>query len=254
MLRQRLGLTADQQKQVDALQKEVDAKLDKILTSEQKQQLKQMRERGPGGFGPGGPPPGGGGPAGSARLPMATVRLPAGAAGRAAMALRHRPINRCKERPWGGRRALVGWVKSRGIEAIGIAGFHRHPARSCRTISIMGRRRLSIGGQGDTEVDLGAEARTGFDGDPAAEQRGPLLHPEEAQAAAARGAVTRGGHVEAGPVIVDDQVQPFTVPRQGDVHLPRPGVSHDVGQRLLRDAEALGLRSREAGGSPAGWP
>ncbi len=64
MLRQRLGLTADQQKQVDALQKEVDAKLDKILTSEQKQQLKQMRERGPGGFGPGGPPPGGGGPGG----------------------------------------------------------------------------------------------------------------------------------------------------------------------------------------------
>jgi EF hand domain-containing protein len=59
MLRQRLSLTADQQEQVDALQKEVDAKLDKILTSEQKQQLKQMRERGPGGFGPGGPPPGG---------------------------------------------------------------------------------------------------------------------------------------------------------------------------------------------------
>jgi hypothetical protein len=60
MLRQRLSLTADQQEQIDALQKEVDAKLDKILTSEQKQQLKQMRERGPGGFGPGGPPPGGG--------------------------------------------------------------------------------------------------------------------------------------------------------------------------------------------------
>jgi hypothetical protein len=59
MLRQRLSLTADQEKQVDALQKEVDAKLDKILTSEQKQQLKQMRDRGPGGFGPGGPPPGG---------------------------------------------------------------------------------------------------------------------------------------------------------------------------------------------------
>jgi hypothetical protein len=62
MLRQRLSLTAEQEKQVDALQKEVDAKLNKILTSEQKEQLKQMRERGPGGFGPGGPPPGGGGP------------------------------------------------------------------------------------------------------------------------------------------------------------------------------------------------
>ena len=64
MLRRRLSLTADQEKQVDALQKEVDAKLDKILNAEQKQQLKQMRERGPGGFGPGGPPPGGFGPGG----------------------------------------------------------------------------------------------------------------------------------------------------------------------------------------------
>ncbi len=64
MLRRRLSLTADQEKQVDALQKEVDAKLDKILNAEQKQQLKEMRERGPGGFGPGGPPPGGFGPGG----------------------------------------------------------------------------------------------------------------------------------------------------------------------------------------------
>ncbi len=59
MLRQRLSLTPDQEKQVDALQKEVDAKLAKILSAEQNEQLKQMRNRGPGGFGPGGPPPGG---------------------------------------------------------------------------------------------------------------------------------------------------------------------------------------------------
>jgi EF hand len=70
MLRDRLELTPEQSKQVDALQKEVDARLDKILNEDQRAQLKQMRERGPGGFGPPpggpggfGPPPGGfGGP------------------------------------------------------------------------------------------------------------------------------------------------------------------------------------------------
>jgi Spy/CpxP family protein refolding chaperone len=66
MLRQRLSLTPEQEKQVDTLQKEVDAKLEKILTAEQNQQLKELRERGPGGFGPPpggfGPPPGGFGP------------------------------------------------------------------------------------------------------------------------------------------------------------------------------------------------
>jgi EF hand len=61
-----LKLTASQKKQLDELQKEVDAKLGKILTEEQKTQLKEMRPgRGPGGpggpggqDGPGGPPPG----------------------------------------------------------------------------------------------------------------------------------------------------------------------------------------------------
>ncbi|MDB5175007.1 MAG: hypothetical protein JWN51_3780 [Phycisphaerales bacterium] len=58
-LRDRLNLTADQAKQVDDLQKEVDAKLAKILTQEQNQQLKEMGNRGPGG--PGGPGGGRGG-------------------------------------------------------------------------------------------------------------------------------------------------------------------------------------------------
>jgi EF hand len=62
-LRDRLELSAQQEKQIQELQKEVDAKLGKILTDDQKQQLKEMRERGPGGFGPpggrGGPPGGG---------------------------------------------------------------------------------------------------------------------------------------------------------------------------------------------------
>jgi EF hand len=49
-----LKLSASQKKQLDELQKEVDAKLAKILTDEQKTQLKEMRPgRGPGG--PGGP-------------------------------------------------------------------------------------------------------------------------------------------------------------------------------------------------------
>ncbi|MDB5356780.1 MAG: hypothetical protein JWN24_3233 [Phycisphaerales bacterium] len=60
-LRNRLNLAADQIKQIDELQKEVDAKLAKILTPEQNQQLKDMANRGPGG-GPGGPGGGPGGP------------------------------------------------------------------------------------------------------------------------------------------------------------------------------------------------
>lgn len=66
-LQERLKLTAEQKKRLDELQKEIDNKLGKILTTEQKQQLKEMRNAfgrgGPGGSrgrGPGGPPPGGG--------------------------------------------------------------------------------------------------------------------------------------------------------------------------------------------------
>lgn len=65
MLQQRLNLTDDQKAQIAELQKDVDARLEKILTSEQQAQFKEMRQRGPGGFGPpggrrpGGPPPGG---------------------------------------------------------------------------------------------------------------------------------------------------------------------------------------------------
>jgi hypothetical protein len=61
MLRERLQLTPEQSQQVDALQKEVEAKLAKILSADQMNQLKEMRDRGPGGFGP---PPGGFGPGG----------------------------------------------------------------------------------------------------------------------------------------------------------------------------------------------
>jgi EF hand len=64
-LRQRLNLSANQQKQLTALQHKVDDELAKILTTAQKKQLVEMRNRGPGGFGPpggprdGGPPPSG---------------------------------------------------------------------------------------------------------------------------------------------------------------------------------------------------
>jgi hypothetical protein len=76
MVQDRLKLTPEQKTALGDLQKEVDAKLDKILSSEQRTQLKELRERGPGGFGPPGgrgrpggrgfggpppPPPGGGG-------------------------------------------------------------------------------------------------------------------------------------------------------------------------------------------------
>jgi hypothetical protein len=69
-LRETLNLTAEQQKQVEELQKDVDARLDKILTDEQKQRLREMRGRGgrpgfeggrPGGGRPGGDRPGRGG-------------------------------------------------------------------------------------------------------------------------------------------------------------------------------------------------
>jgi hypothetical protein len=55
-----LRLSDKQKQELAELQKEVDARLDKILSAEQRQQLRELRERGPGGFGP--PPGGAGGP------------------------------------------------------------------------------------------------------------------------------------------------------------------------------------------------
>ncbi|HLX64848.1 MAG TPA: EF-hand domain-containing protein [Planctomycetota bacterium] len=61
-LQDQLKLSDDQKKQLADMQKDVDAKLDKLLTDDQKTQLKTIRERGPGrGPGGGGPPDGGGG-------------------------------------------------------------------------------------------------------------------------------------------------------------------------------------------------
>lgn len=56
-LRERLNLTDEQKKRVDDLQKDVESKLNAILTPEQRKTLTEMRERGP-GFGPGGGFPG----------------------------------------------------------------------------------------------------------------------------------------------------------------------------------------------------
>ena len=58
-----LDLTAEQKAQLEELQKDVDARLARILTDAQKKTLEQMRRRGPGG--PGGP--GGFGPPGRRR-------------------------------------------------------------------------------------------------------------------------------------------------------------------------------------------
>jgi hypothetical protein len=54
-MQDRLKLTADQKKQLEDLQKDVDAKLNKILTDDQKKELENARQRGPGGRPPGGP-------------------------------------------------------------------------------------------------------------------------------------------------------------------------------------------------------
>jgi Spy/CpxP family protein refolding chaperone len=68
---EQLNLTDDQKKQVAALEAEVKAKLEKILTPEQLKQLKEMRPPqrpgGPGGFGGRGGPDGQSGPGGEGR-------------------------------------------------------------------------------------------------------------------------------------------------------------------------------------------
>ncbi len=62
-LQEMLKLTDEQKKQFADLQKEVDEKLAKLLTEDQRKQLQEMKDRGPGGFGPPGGFPGGpGGP------------------------------------------------------------------------------------------------------------------------------------------------------------------------------------------------
>ncbi len=75
MVQDRLRLTPEQKNQLAGLQKEVDARLEKILNDDQRKQLIQMRRRGPGGFGP----PGGGGPGGFG--PPGGRRRPAGPGG-----------------------------------------------------------------------------------------------------------------------------------------------------------------------------
>lgn len=50
-LQEQLKLSDAQKKDLEALQKEVDAKIEKLLTDEQKKTLKDLRERGPGAGG-----------------------------------------------------------------------------------------------------------------------------------------------------------------------------------------------------------
>ncbi len=56
-LQDELKLTDAQKKELDAMQKDVDAKLEKLLTAEQRKAFQAMKERGPGGFPGGNPPP-----------------------------------------------------------------------------------------------------------------------------------------------------------------------------------------------------
>jgi hypothetical protein len=57
-IQDQLKLSADQKKQLEDLQKDVDGKLGKILTEDQQKQLKEIQDRGPGGKGFGGKGPG----------------------------------------------------------------------------------------------------------------------------------------------------------------------------------------------------
>lgn len=53
-IQQQLRLSDEQKKELEVLQKEVDEKIGKMLTEDQKKQLKELQERRPGGFGGGG--------------------------------------------------------------------------------------------------------------------------------------------------------------------------------------------------------
>jgi hypothetical protein len=70
MLQDTLNLTPEQRSQVAELQKQVDAKLASILNEDQKRQMKEFADRGPGGRrGPGGGGFGAGGPGGPGAPP-----------------------------------------------------------------------------------------------------------------------------------------------------------------------------------------
>lgn len=61
-IQEQLKLTDAQKKELEALQRDVDARVEKLLTDEQRKALKELKERGPGRGpggpgGPGGPPP-----------------------------------------------------------------------------------------------------------------------------------------------------------------------------------------------------
>jgi Spy/CpxP family protein refolding chaperone len=58
-VQEQLKLTDAQKKDLEAMQKDVDAKIEKLLTDEQKKALKELKDRGPGGPGGGPGRPGG---------------------------------------------------------------------------------------------------------------------------------------------------------------------------------------------------
>lgn len=66
-VQEQLKLTDAQKKDLEAIQKDIDAKLEKLLTEEQRKTFKELKERRPGGGFPGGP--GGGRPGGPGGAP-----------------------------------------------------------------------------------------------------------------------------------------------------------------------------------------
>ena len=74
-----------------------------------------------------------------------------------------------------------------------------------------------------------------------ADQRGPLLHAEQAEARASR---RRSARIEADAIVFDDEQDLVAAAFEDDVDVRRPRVLGDVGQRLLRDAVQRRFRFR----------
>ena len=95
-------------------------------------------------------------------------------------------------------------------------------------------------GQRHFHEDAAAVAGLRFDGQPAAQQRDPLLDPVESQVTIDR----RPDRIEAPSVVLNDGADALVVLLQEDADGGGLGVSRHVGQRLLDDAVEGRLQRR----------
>ena len=114
----------------------------------------------------------------------------------------------------------------------------QHGRRPARTTAWSSTRTTRI-----TERDLGDDRRASlgrrFDGEAAVQERDPLAHPDEAEAAVA-GLVRR----EADAVVLDHGSDGVPLAGHEHAHPGGPGVLDHVRQRLLDDAVERGLDRR----------